>query len=44
MYDRLVYYDFLSSLPGDEELAGLGIQGLKEDLLDQTVKMNVEYR
>ncbi|XP_023328486.1 staphylococcal nuclease domain-containing protein 1 [Eurytemora carolleeae] len=34
----------LCSLPGDEELAGLGIQGLKEDLLDQTVKMNVEYR
>jgi staphylococcal nuclease domain-containing protein 1 len=34
----------LCSLPEDEELAGLGVQGLKEDLLDQTVKMNVEYR
>jgi len=34
----------LVSLPQDEELAALCVQGLKEDLLDQTVNMNVEYR
>jgi len=34
----------LISLPPDEELAALGIRGLKEDLLDQEVKLNVEYK
>jgi len=34
----------LISLPNDEELASMGIQGLKEDLLDQEVNMNVEYK
>jgi len=42
-YARL-YNLALVSLPQDEELAALGIQGLKEDLLDQEVNMNVEYR
>jgi hypothetical protein len=34
----------LISLPNDDELSALGIQGLKEDLLDKVVKLNVEYR
>lgn len=34
----------LVSMPNDEELSALGIQGLKEDLLDKVVKLNVEYR
>jgi len=34
----------LVSLPLDEELAALSIQGLKEDLLDRAVNMNLEYR
>jgi len=34
----------LVSLPDDEELAALGVQGLKEDMLDRTLNMNVEYR
>jgi hypothetical protein len=34
----------VSSLPNDDELSALGIQGLKEDLLDKVVKLNVEYR
>ena len=32
------------SLPEDEELAALGVQGLKEDLLDRTLNVNTEYR
>jgi len=34
----------LVTLPQDEELASMGIQGLKEDLLFKSHKMNVEYR
>eukprot|EP00088_Acartia_fossae_P009398 TRINITY_DN1454_c0_g2_i3.p1 TRINITY_DN1454_c0_g2~~TRINITY_DN1454_c0_g2_i3.p1 ORF type:complete len:902 (-),score=331.27 TRINITY_DN1454_c0_g2_i3:535-3240(-) len=34
----------LVTLPEDEEYRSMGIQGLKEDLLDQTLNMNVEYR
>jgi len=34
----------LCALAPDEELAAMGISGLKEDLLDKTVKLNVEYR
>jgi len=34
----------LVRLPTDEELSGQGIQALKEDLLDKTVKLNVEYK
>ena len=33
-----------SSLPDDAELAALGVAGLREDLLDQSLKMNIEYR
>lgn len=39
-----VYSLALVALAPDEELAGMGISGLKEDLLDKTVKLNVEYR
>jgi len=42
-YARL-YNLALISLPDDTELAGLGIQGLREDLLDIPLKMNIEYR
>eukprot|EP00092_Neocalanus_flemingeri_P012907 GFUD01013906.1.p1 GENE.GFUD01013906.1~~GFUD01013906.1.p1 ORF type:complete len:911 (-),score=260.11 GFUD01013906.1:493-3225(-) len=31
-------------LPPDEDLTAQGVQGLKEDLLDKTVKLNVEYK
>jgi len=34
----------LCELAPDEELASMGIAGLKEDLLDKTVKVNHEYR
>ena len=34
----------LIRLPSDEEMSGQGIQALKEDLLDKTVKINVEYK
>jgi len=34
----------LVSLPADEDFSAQGIQGLKEDLLDRTVKLNVEYK
>merc|ERR1711915_266988 len=34
----------LVRLPTDEELSGQGIQALKDDLLDKTVKINVEYK
>jgi len=34
----------LVSLADDMEFASLGVQGLKEDLLDREVKMNVEYK
>jgi len=34
----------LVSLADDLEFASLGVQGLKEDLLDREVKMNVEYK
>jgi len=34
----------LVSLPDDAELAALGVAGLREDLLDQSLKMNIEYR
>ncbi len=43
MASVLIFYS-LASLPNDEELSALGIQGLKEDLLDKVVKLNVEYR
>ena len=42
-YARL-YNMALMRLPSDEELSGQGIQALKEDLLDKTVKINVEYK
>ena len=32
------------ALAPDEKLAAMGISGLKEDLLDKTVKLNDEYR
>jgi len=38
-----LYSMALVSLPQDEELAAQGIQVLKEDILDKTVKLNVEY-
>ena len=31
-------------LPPDEDLNAQRVQGLKEDLLDKTVKLNVEYK
>ena len=34
----------MCQLAPDEELANMGISGLKEDLLDKTVKLNNEYR
>jgi len=34
----------LVSLPQDEELAAQSIQVLKDDILDKTVKLNVEYK
>merc|ERR1719500_2038217 len=34
----------LTMLPPDEDLTAQGVQGLKEDLLDKTVKLNVEYK
>jgi len=34
----------LVALPQDEELAAQGVQVLKEDILDKTVKLNVEYK
>jgi len=34
----------LVSLPQDEELAAQGVQVLREDILDKTVKLNVEYK
>jgi len=34
----------LVSLPQDEELAEQSVQVLKEDILDKTVKINVEYK
>jgi len=42
-YARL-YNLALVSLPDDAELAALGVSGLREDLLDQSLKMNIEYR
>jgi len=34
----------LCQLARDEEYAGLGLEALKDDLLDKTVKLNVEYK
>jgi len=34
----------LCQLAKDEEHAGMGLDALKEDLLDKTVKLNVEYK
>jgi len=34
----------MCALAPDEELANMGVAGLKEDLLDKTVKLNTEYR
>jgi len=34
----------LCQLAKDEENAGLGLEALKDDLLDKTVKVNVEYK
>jgi len=34
----------LVALPQDEELAAQSVQVLKEDILDKTVKLNVEYK
>ena len=34
----------LFSLPDDEEMRSLGVTELRNDLLDQTFNMNVEYR
>jgi len=34
----------LVSLPQDEELAAQGVQVLRDDILDKTVKLNVEYK
>jgi len=34
----------LAQLPPDEDLTTQGVQALKEDLLDKTVKLNVEYK
>jgi len=39
-----VYSLALCQLAPDEELAQMGIAGLKEDLLNNTVKLNHEYR
>merc|ERR1719166_519298 len=39
-----LYNIALIRLPSDEEMTGQGIQALKEDLLDKTVKINVEYK
>ena len=39
-----LYNIALVKLPSDEEMSGQGIQALKEDLLDKTVKINVEYK
>lgn len=39
-----LYNIALVKLPSDEELSGQGIQALKEDLMDKTVKINVEYK
>merc|ERR1712080_164807 len=39
-----LYSIALVSLPQDEELAAQGVQVLKEDILDKTVKLNVEYK
>ena len=35
----------LTQLPShDEDLTAQAVQGIKEDLLDKTVKLNVEYK
>ena len=34
----------LIHLPSDEDNINQGIQALKDDLLDKTVKINVEYK
>lgn len=34
----------LVQLATDEDMIIQGIQGLKEDLLDKTVKLNIEYK
>lgn len=34
----------LCQLAKDEEFAGMGLDALKEDLMDKTVKLNVEYK
>jgi len=34
----------LCQLAKDEEFSGMGLDALKEDLLDKTVKLNVEYK
>ena len=34
----------LPQLPPDEDLAAQAVQGIEEDLLDKTVKLNVEYK
>merc|ERR1711862_512416 len=34
----------LTQLPPDEDLTAQAVQGIKEDLLDKTVKLNVEYK
>ena len=39
-----LYSIALIKLPSDEEMSGQGIQALKEDLLDKSVKINVEYK
>jgi len=39
-----LYNIALIKLPSDEEMSGQGIQALKEDLLDKSVKINVEYK
>jgi hypothetical protein len=39
-----LYQPALVCLPQDEELAAQGIHVLKEDILDKTVKLNVEYK
>ena len=39
-----LYNIALVKLPSDEEMSGQGIQALKEDLMDKTVKINVEYK
>ena len=34
----------LTMLPPDEDLTAQAVAGLKEDVLDKTVKLNVEYK